>query len=143
MKRAARIRIYGIQQIDGEEEQQEIVTEGEYYVRDGKHFLLYEETLEDGRNVRTLIKDNLDYVEVLKSGYVHTRMRFLEGTYYESEYKTPMGSLSLKTETKRIDRNLMTDEMCWELHYSVIMDGHHISDNVLKIEVNLKKDCAR
>ncbi len=135
MKKPVKVRIYGIQEIDGEKQEQEVMTEGQYYVQDGKHFLLYEEVLEDNQKVRTILKDSQKFIEVVKNGYLSVKMRFLEQGSFNSLYETPMGNVSLRTVTKKINRTFSQEKMLWELHYSVYMDGQYISENILGIDM--------
>ena len=135
MKKPVKVRIYGIQEIDGEKQEQEVMTEGQYYTQDGKHFLLYEEVLEDNQKVRTILKDSHKFIEVVKNGYLSVKMRFLEQGSFNSLYETPMGNVSLRTVTKKINRTFSQEKMLWELHYSVYMDGQYISENILGIDM--------
>lgn len=135
MKKTVRVYIYGIQEIDGEEQRQEVVTTGEYYEQDGKRFLLYEETVEDNKNVRTIVKESDKCIEVVKNGYISVKMRFFEGGSFNSPYETPMGSVSLRTVTNEIKKSCNEEGFLWELRYSVYMDNQYIGENTLGIDV--------
>lgn len=134
MKKPVEVRVYGIQEIDGEEQKQEVVATGEYYEQNGKRFLLYEETVEEHRKVRTIVKESSKCIEVVKNGYISVKMSFSENGSFNSRYETPMGSVSLRTVTRAINKSDRTDGFLWELHYSVYMDDQYIGENTLGID---------
>ncbi len=137
MKKIVNIRVYGVQEIDGEEQSQEVVTTGEYYEQDKKRFLLYEEDVEGSRKkVRTLVKESDKCIEVVKNGYMSVKMHFADGASFTSPYETPQGTLSLRTVTKGIKKEQRENGFLWEMKYSIYMDDQYIGENTLGIEVN-------
>lgn len=138
MKRPIELHIYGIQEIDGEEQRQEFVTTGEYYEQNGKRFLLYEETVDDtNKKVRTIVKESSKCIEVVKNGYISVKMVFSNGGSFNSQYDTPMGRVSLRTVTNEISKKQRTDGFLWEMKYSVYMDDQYIGENILGMDVKL------
>jgi uncharacterized beta-barrel protein YwiB (DUF1934 family) len=136
MKRPVEIRVYGIQEIDGEAQKQEVITRGEYYEQNGKRFLLYEEEVEEAKKtVRTIVKESSKSIEVVKNGYISVKMSFSEGGSFNSPYDTPMGSVSLRTITRAINKSPKDDGFLWELSYSIYMDDQYIGENTLGMDV--------
>lgn len=136
MKKPVKVCIYGVQEIDGEEQKQEVTATGEYYEQNGKHFLLYEEVIEENKQkVRTIVKESDKCIEVVKNGYLSVKMRFSEGGSFNSLYETPMGSVNLRTVTNEIRKSYSEEGFLWELHYSVYMDDQYIGENMLGINV--------
>ena len=72
------ITICGIQKRDGEtDEPIETVTPGEYYFRNGKHYILYEEVQEGIAEVtKCMIKIGDDSVDLSKKGASGVHMLF-------------------------------------------------------------------
>ncbi len=137
MKKIVNIRVYGIQEIEGEEQTQEVVTTGEYYEQDKKRFLMYEEAVEGSRKgVRTLVKESDKCIEVVKSGYMSVKMHFADGASFTSPYETPQGTLSLRTVTKEIKKEPREKGFLWEMKYSIYMDNQYIGENTLGIEAD-------
>ena len=65
---------------DGEQEPVEIVVPGEYYFRNGSHYLRYEEILEDfSEPTINYIKISPKGIEVRKKGIVNVHMVFEQG----------------------------------------------------------------
>ena len=83
------IHVRGLQMMDAEDEQEpiEIVVPGEYYFRNGSHYLRFEEVLDDSAEPTVnYIKMSPKGLEVRKKGLVNVHMVFEQGkknmTYY-------------------------------------------------------------
>ena len=97
------ITICGIQKRDGEtDEPIETVTPGEYYFRNGKHYILYEEVQEGIAEVtKCMIKIGDDSVDLSKKGASGVHMIFQRDKKTRTSYQTPYGSLMLGFEIGR------------------------------------------
>ncbi|MBR6897341.1 MAG: DUF1934 domain-containing protein [Lachnospiraceae bacterium] len=137
MKNRVSVRVYGSQEIDGEKDSQQTRVMGEYYVKDGRRYVLYGEMMEDGGKVRTLVKETRNGIIVVKNGYISVRMNFCEGLTDNSIYITPMGKVNLGTTTKYINKTEKENGFIWEFGYSIYMDGQYVGENVLGLEVEL------
>ena len=79
MEKDVLIHVRGLQMLDdnGQEEPIEIVVPGEYYFRNGSHYLRYEELMDDlGEPTVNYIKISQKGMEVRKKGPVNTHMVF-------------------------------------------------------------------
>ena len=82
----------------------EVITPGDYYFRNGKHFFLYEETAEgENETTRNMIKVTDNYMELTKKGSVSVHMIFECGKKHVTYYHTPYGSLLVGIEACRIE----------------------------------------
>ena len=82
MKKDVLIHVRGLQMMDPEEEQEpiEIVVPGQYYYRNGSHYLRYEEMMDDtAEPTVNYIKMSAQGVEVRKQGQVNVHMVFEQG----------------------------------------------------------------
>ena len=82
MKKDVLIRVRGLQMMDTEDEQEplEIVVPGQYYYRNGSHYLRYEEMMDDtAQPTVNYIKMSSQGVEVRKQGQVNVHMVFEQG----------------------------------------------------------------
>ena len=88
------ITISGIQTIDGEvNDPIETVTPGEYYFRNGKHYILYDEVQEGVPGVtKCMIKIGEDAVDLSKKGNAGGHMSFQKDKKTRTSYQTPYGS---------------------------------------------------
>jgi len=71
------ITISGMQMADGENSDIEMITTGDYYQKNGKHYVLYDEVLEgfDGI-VKNTIKIQDDGLDIIKKGVANVHMAF-------------------------------------------------------------------
>lgn len=103
MTKEVRITVRGVQRsADGDETVTETAADGEYYQRDGSHYLLYEEVCEDG-SIKNLIKQREAFLQLTRKGAVSAVMRFEPGQIHGTEYATPYGLLRLGVKTHRLD----------------------------------------
>ena len=98
MKKDVLIHVRGLQMMDPEEEQEpiEIVVPGQYYYRNGSHYLRYEEMMDDtAQPTVNYIKMSSQGVEVRKQGQVNVHMVFEQGKKNMTFYSTPFGTLQM------------------------------------------------
>ena len=80
-----------------------MMTTGAYYLRNGKHYILYDELSEDNEIVKNVIKIGPKSVELTRKGGQSSHMVFEEGKENLSYYDTPFGSLLMGVNTSNID----------------------------------------
>ena len=124
MDKEVLIHVRGLQTMDadGEQEPLEIVVPGQYYFRNGSHYLRYEEVMEDfAEPTVNYIKISRKGMEVRKKGVVNVHMVFEQGkknmTLQESD-----GGLDMKVD------------------YALDMNQEHVADCYLAIKAQ-PKDC--
>ena len=129
------ITICGIQKRDGEtDEPIETVTPGEYYFRNGKHYILYEEVQEGIAEVtKCMIKIGDDSVDLSKKGASGVHMIFQRDKKTRTSYQTPYGSLMLGFDSKMI-RVLESD-----LEYDLEVEEEHLAECSLTLKVQAKQ----
>ena len=135
------ITICGIQKRDGEtDEPIETVTPGEYYFRNGKHYILYEE-VQVGIAVVTkcMIKIGDDSVDLSKKGASGVHMIFQRDKKTRTSYQTPYGSLMLGFDSKMI-RVLESEDMIHlNLEYDLEVEEEHLAECSLTLKVQAKQ----
>jgi uncharacterized beta-barrel protein YwiB (DUF1934 family) len=102
MNKSIKIKVTGIHEIDGEKEKYITDTEGEYYLKNDKHYFRYEEETPYG-TAKAMIKVSKDSLEVIKSGAVNMRLSLEVGKLIAGMYDTPYGSIPIDVNTKSID----------------------------------------
>ena len=81
----------------------ELMVGGQYYFRNGTHYLLYEETMEGFKETtQNLVKFRSNFMEVRKKGTVNVTMTFEKGKKTTSMYRTPFGMIEMEFETKQV-----------------------------------------
>ena len=95
------VSVKGTQFIDGEKDSVEVITNGTWYEKNGKQYLLYEETYEGMQaTTKNTVKISPEIVEVTKKGAVSSKMIYELGKQHMSDYMTPMGLIVLGITTK-------------------------------------------
>ena len=96
MKKEILLSIAGLHMIEEEDGNVEVVTAGDYYNRNGKHYVVYDEVVEGlSGHISNIIKIGDNSLEVMKRGLTNTRMIFEKGKKTLTRYQTPYGILDL------------------------------------------------
>lgn len=112
----------------------EVVVPGNYYLKNGKKYILYEEIEEDGRITKNQVKVFEDgHVEISKSGVLNTQMIFETGKRNQSNYQTPFGVLPVALDTRVIDVAESEHKFCVEIDYSLEVQEKPVSDCRIEI----------
>ena len=135
------VRVRGNQRDDrGEENTIESMAVGRHSVKNGKHYVLYEDALLDEKvKTSTVLKCNSEEVTILRKGGVHQEMRFREGAETVSTYRTPYGDLKLSIRTSRLVVSFGLSDGRIEAEYDIAIDGRYQSSNTLLVEITRDK----
>ena len=141
MEKDVLIRVSGLQMMDneGRPEPVEIVVPGEYYFKNGSHYLRYSEILdESGTPTTSFVKMSESSMEVRKKGLVNVHMVFQEGKRNMAFYTTPMGTMQLGISATGL--GFVRDDSTMEMHvdYSLDLNDQHVADCMINIEVQDK-----
>lgn len=133
-----RMRISSTQTIQGEEPQKiEFVTEGKHYLKNGAHYLVYDESEISGmEGCTTTLKLMEHQIKMKRYGDAKSELVFEKGQRHSSDYITPYGHFKLEVLTQKmewaLDDNIKGNIF---IKYSIAMQAVMESENVLKIEV--------
>ena len=136
MTKDIRVSVSGIQFEIEPNEPVELITFGDYYHKNGKHYILYDEIdLEEGENIKNRIKIGDGKIEVVKSGTTNGQLIFEQGKNHMTYYDTAMGSLIMGVNTNSICMVEEEDHIQAIVHYSLEMNYNHISECEITIDV--------
>ena len=121
------IKISGMQFMDNAQEQQsekqepiEVITKGEYYYRNDKHYLKYEEITDGTDGVSNCtVKFHEDGFELLKKGSSNVHMVFEKGKKNVTYYKTPYGNILIGLDTNEIQVEEKEEEISIDVSYGM------------------------
>ena len=130
------INISGLQMDVEPDNPIEMVTTGAYYLRNGKHYILYDELSEDNEVTKNVLKIGPNSVELTRKGAHGSHMVFEEGKENLSYYDTPFGSLLMGVNTSSIDWMEKEEEMRLQVDYDLSVNSDHVSK--CKIDVNIR-----
>lgn len=136
MTRDVLIRLSGLQSIDGEEGEVEVITAGDYFLKNEKHYLIYEEVVEGMEGtIRNTMKLTPTKLEIRKSGPVSANMVFETDKKSQTHYATPLGEMFVEMTTKRIDFSEEEDHLRVEVEYSLDVNYDHLSECRIVLDV--------
>lgn len=124
------LSVTGMQMMPGEEEDNlQVTAAGEYYFRNGKHYLIYDEATEGfAETTHNVMKFCDDYMELTKKGVTNVHMVFEKNKRNVTCYRTPFGSLLMGIDAGRVEIEEQDDSMCVRVEYALDVDGGHLAD---------------
>lgn len=127
----------------GEEaEPVEVITAGDYYKKNGKHYILYDEVMEGFEgSTRNVIKLTEDYLDITKKGVSNVHMIFEKNKKNVSYYYTPFGSILIGIDAKSVDINETDENINVKVKYNLEVNYEHLAD--CSITMNIKSKEAR
>ena len=116
----------------------EVITPATYYLKNGKHYVLYDEVLEGMLgSIKNTIKITGDTkLEMRKSGIANTNMVFEKEKINVTQYDTPYGEMMIGVYTKDMKVDVTEDMIDVSIAYALDANGEKVADcNIL---VNIK-----
>ncbi|MCI8334560.1 MAG: DUF1934 domain-containing protein [Lachnospiraceae bacterium] len=140
MTKQVLITISGLQLMGGETGRPvEVVTAGEYYQKNGKHYLFYEEAVEGSReHIENRLKIGEGSLEVTKKGLIRTHMVFEKGRKTKTSYETPFGGIEMEFATSKVLLQESEESMDLQVCYSMEMDNVFLADCSIRVNVKSK-----
>ena len=135
------VKISGLQ-FAGEEDNDaiEVITSGNYYMKNGKHYILYEEVLEGTSEVaKNVIKLGNNTMEVTKKGPSTVHMVFEKDKKNVSYYYTPFGSLLIGIDTNNIQIEETEHDINVTVKYGLEINYEHTADCHITVNVKSKE----
>lgn len=131
------LTISGLHATDGEaDDPVEIMAPGQYYLKNGKHYVLFDEVMEgiDGV-IKSTLKFTEDQAELFRSGAASTRMIFQKEQEHMVIYQTPMGPLSISLYTENIISDIREEEINLEICYSLKAEGIVLTESTVRLNI--------
>ena len=108
---------------------------GQYYIKNGKHYVLYEEVSDDGSVTKCRLKFDDTTLEHNKSGELTTRFFFEKGTRHQTAYTTPFGDFLMGIDTKEFEFNESGAKINLHAVYDMEINDEFASENEIIIEI--------
>lgn len=115
----------------------EVVTPANYYCRNGKHYIIYDEVLEGmAGTVRNKIKiTGTDAVEIMKSGLSSSHMVFEKNKKNLTYYKTPYGQVLVGVNTRNMEIRVEDDKIGVQVDYELDVNHEPLADCKIKMNI--------
>ena len=128
--------ISGIQMMDEEDSDVEMIIRGDYYQKNGKHYILYEEILEGAEErVKNVIKISPSSMDIIKKGVTNSRMLFEKNKKNLSCYSTPVGNLVIGIQANHFYVEEQENSIKVNVDYSLDINYEHMSDCRICVDV--------
>lgn len=134
------ITISGLQFMDEEgAEPVEVITAGEYYYRNGKHYILYDEVMEGFEGTtKNRIKIGENVMDISKKGVSNVHMSFEKNKKNLTSYQTPFGNLLIGIEARQLHIAEEEDVIDIKVEYDLEVNYEHLAECSLTISVHSK-----
>lgn len=133
------VSVAGLQFEVDQETPIEVITAGEYYFKNEKHFILFEEILEGHEGViKNTVKVSEKQIDIMKRGISNVHMIFEENQKNMTYYNTPFGELLIGINTTLVDIKEENDELNIKIEYALDVNYNHISNCEIMIKVKSK-----
>lgn len=142
MTKEVLVKISGLHTMeqDQEHDQVEMITAGDYFLKNGKHYVIYEESMEgfDG-NVRNTVKITENKMEIRKQGVAVAHMIFEKDKKNLTRYATPMGEMIVEVTTNEIQMQEEEDHLNVCVNYGLDINYEHVSDCKIIMDICSKE----
>lgn len=142
MQKKVTIQVHGNQKYpEGHEDQQDVITEGMLYERDGVYYVLYEESGSEStgfKEVSTFLIIKEGMVTLNRKGAVDLTQEFKKGELNRSIYTTCYGKIWLSVMPHKVECDLTVNGGRISLEYDLFVDDNLVSYNALFL--NIKED---
>lgn len=130
------ITIRGVHTLDHEDNDVEMIVRGDYYQKNGKHYILYEEILEGAEErVKNVIKISTSSMDIIKKGVTNSRMLFEKNKKNLSCYSTPVGNLVIGIQANHFYVEEQENSIKVNVDYSLDINYEHMSDCRICVDV--------
>lgn len=134
------ITIGGTMSAGESEDNVDVVMPGQYYWRNERHFLIYEEVMEEFTEpTSNMIRISPQEISVRKKGVINSEMIFRPEEETVTEYVTPYGTMVMGVYTNRIRIQETDQRISVLIQYVLRMDGQEVSNNYIRIVVQPRR----
>ena len=136
MNKEVIVKVKGMQGSLASDESIEMITVGQYFEKNGKAYIKYEDrTLDEDHATATTIKVAEDQISILRHGATNTQMIFEKNKEHYTPYETPFGLFELTLRTKDIQVNRSDDRLDIQVDYTI--DVNHSGGEASQFQVEV------
>ncbi len=112
-----------------EENEVSLMTQGTYFLKDGKHYVFYEEQMdEESEVVKNRLCFDENVFEMMKKGGVNSVMTFDPENITLTTYMTPYGPFQMEIITNHYELRGTEDTMEMDIYYALALGDQDSSD---------------
>lgn len=140
MEKDVMIHINGMQYTGGDDpEPVEVITPGQYYYKNGNHYLKFEDITDNPEEkTSSIMKFRPAYLEVKKHGFVDTRMVFEENKKTLTLYETPFGVMNVSVSATSIRLKEEKESIELTADYALDINNSYMADCTITLTATSK-----
>lgn len=140
MTKEVLVSISGLQYAEEmDNEPVEVITSGDYYRKNGKHYVIFEEVMEGfEETTKNIVKIGDEFLDITKRGTANVHMMFEKNKKNVTYYYTPYGSLLIGIEATKIDVKETEQDIHVTVDYALEVNYEHMADCTIKMNVKSK-----
>lgn len=135
------VKISGLQfDAETENEPLEMITTGDYYKRNGKHYIIYDEVMEGfSGTTKNVVKLNDGMLDITKKGITNAHMMFEKNRKNITYYYTPYGSILIGIDAKKVNVQESEQSINVLVDYALEVNYEHMADCTIKMSIQPKE----
>ena len=136
------VSINGLQIARQNEESEpiEVITAGDYYKKNEKHYIIYDEVAEGFEGVtKNVVKLQENCMDITKRGITNVHMVFEKNKKHVTCYETPFGSLMLGINAKNIKITEAENDISVDVDYALELNDTHLADCKIKVAIQSRE----
>lgn len=125
---------------DGANEPVEIITSGDYYKKNGRHYVIFDEVMEGfAGTTKNRIKLHEDLLDITKKGVSNVHMLFEKNKKNLTYYHTPFGSILVGIDAKKIEITEEENQIDVAVDYALDVNYEHLADCQIRMNIRSKE----
>ena len=118
----------------------EVITSADYYNKNGKHYIIYDEVMEGfTETTKNVVKIGDGFMDITKRGVSNVHMMFEKDKKNITYYYTPYGSLLIGITASRVDVEETEQDIRVLVDYELEVNYEHVADCKITMNVKSKK----
>lgn len=140
MTKEVLVSISGLQFVEEmNNEPVEVITSGNYYKKNGKHYIVYDEVMEGFEGTtKNIVKLGADFLDITKRGVTNVHMMFEKGKKNVTYYYTPYGSLLIGIDATKIEMEETEHDIHVTVDYALEVNYEHMADCTITMHIKSK-----
>lgn len=124
---------------DGVGEPVEVITPADYYKKNDKHYLLYDEVVEGFEgSTQNVVKIAEDCLDITKKGIMNVHMIFEKNKKNMTYYHTPYGSLQIGIDARMVDIEETEENIDVMVNYDLEVNYEFLANCCITMNIKAK-----
>lgn len=117
----------------------EVITSGDYYKKNGKHYVIFDEIMEGSEEaVKNTVKITESSFDITKRGGTNVHLQFEKDKNSMTHYYTPYGSLLVGTNTRSVEITETDHDIHVMVDYELQVNYEHMADCKIVMDIKAK-----